>query len=228
MKKIQTLISFLLLGMVIFVVSCKPSGPKGTLAITKTQFAPGEEIKLKFTAEGEFGPNAWIGVIPSSAPHGDESKNDEFDIDYQYFTGTAGELTFTAPGTPGDFDFRMNTTDQTGIEVASVSFKIVVTKTNASLKTDKTEYAPGESIVINFTAPAEITERGWIGLIPSATVHGSEETNDGADVAYEYLSKRTAGSITMTAPEQKGSWDIRMNDTDNNGNEVASVTITVK
>jgi hypothetical protein len=228
MKKSQTLLLSLLIGMLALVVSCKPSRPKGTLSITKTQFAPGEEIKLKFTAEGTFGPNAWIGVIPSSAPHGDESKNDEFDIDYKYFTGTAGELTFSAPGTAGDYDFRMNTTDQDGIEVASVSFKIVVTKMNASLKTNKTEYVPGESIVVTFTAPAEITERGWIGLIPSSTAHGSEETNDGADVAYEYLSKRTAGSITMTAPEQKGSWDIRMNDTDNNGNEVASVTVTVK
>jgi hypothetical protein len=227
MKKIQSLFVFLAIGISIFVTSCKPSQPTGTIVLSKTQFAPSEEIKIKFTSEGKFGPNAWIGLIPSSTPHGDESKNDEFDVAYQYFTGTVGELIFTAPLEPGDYDFRMNTTDQNGIEVTSVSFKVVSKKMDVSLKTDKTEYTSGENIVISFTAPYEITEKGWIGLIPSATAHGSEATNDGADVAWEYLSKRTSGTMTMRAPEQKGSYDVRMNDTDD-GKEVASVTVKVK
>jgi len=208
--------------------SCKPSQPQGTITISKTEFAPNEQIPIKFTASGKFGPNAWIGIIPSAAPHGDETKNDEVDVSYQYFTGTNGDLTFNAPLEPGNYDLRMNSTDQTGVEVTSVSFKVIAPKTDVSLKTDKTEYKVGEDIVISYTAPYAMAEKGWIGVIPSSVAHGSEDVNDANDVAYEYLKKQTNGTITLKAPEKTGSWDIRMNDTDAGGKEVASVTISVK
>ncbi len=229
MKKKQFFLSFLFLGILILIVSCSPPPPKGTLVLAKTEFAPNEEIKLTFSSEGTFGNNAWIGIIPSTVPHGDESKNDEFDIAYQYFEGaTSGEMTFSAPDQPGEFDLRMHSTDETGIEVTSISFKVVAPMLEASLSTNKTEYEAGEEIVVSFTAPYTLDESAWIGLIPSATPHGSEADNDAADVAYNYIKKQAQGTMTFTAPDIKGSWDIRMSNSDSDGKEIASVTITVK
>jgi hypothetical protein len=228
MKKNQLLTVFLLIG-IIMVISCAPPQPKGTLVLTKTEFAPNEEIELSFTSEGTFGSNAWIGIIPSSVPHGDETKNDEFDIAYQYFEGgTSGKIMFTAPAQPGDFDFRMHNTDDSGIEVSSISFKVVAPLLDATISTNKTEYDAGEEIIVTFTAPYTLDESAWIGLIPSEIPHGSEADNDAADVAYDYIKKRHQGTMTFTAPDKKGSWDLRMNSSDSDGKEIASVTITVK
>ncbi len=227
MKKIQSLLLFLSLGFVIFMSSCAPAPPKGTIVLSKTEFAPNEEIKITFTVEGNIGSNAWIGVIPSSTPHGDESKNDEFDIAYQYFE-KSGELTFTAPAAAGDYDFRMNSSDSEGIEICFTSFKVIAPVYEGTLTTDKTEYSVGEKIVITFTAPVSLNENAWIGLIPSETPHGSEATNDAADVEYAYIKKQASGTMTFTAPEKTGSWDIRMNDSDSDGKEITSITIKVK
>ena len=229
MKKIQSFLSFLLIGTILFTIACKSGQQKGSITLPKTEFAPGEQIVIKFSAEGNFGPNAWIGIIPSSTPHGDETKNDEFDVSYQYFEATpAGELTFTAPEQEGDFDFRMNTTDQEGVEVFSIPFKVVAPKVEISLTTDKAEYQPGENIVVTFTAPFKMMERGWIGLIPSDIPHGNEDVNDEHDVSYQYMRSQNNGTITLVAPDQTGSWDVRMNDSDESGTEVKSITITVK
>lgn len=39
--------------------------------------------------------------------------------------------------------------------------------------------------------------------------------------------RRWGGVLTFRAPEQAGSYDFRMHDTDNGGREVAYVTFTV-
>jgi len=98
----------------------------------------------------------------------------------------------------------------------------------ATLSLDKAEYGPGEAITVTFKAPGSYPGNAWIGIIPSNIEHGSEATNDQHDLTYQYLQKRTAGTLTFTAPDQPGSYDFRMNDSDNNGREVYSVTFTVK
>jgi hypothetical protein len=67
-----------------------------------------------------------------------------------------------------------------------------------------------------------------VGIIPSDVPHGSEEENDGHDVSYRYLEGKTAGLLTFNVPEEKGSYDVRMHDTDNNGNEITSVSFQVQ
>jgi hypothetical protein len=66
-----------------------------------------------------------VGIIPSEVPHGSESVNDRNDLTYQYLRGrTGGVLTFRAPPAPGNYDFRMNDSDNGGRELASVPFKV--------------------------------------------------------------------------------------------------------
>jgi hypothetical protein len=109
---------------VVLLAACGKGG--SSITLPKTEFAPGETVTIKYKAVGEFGSNPWIGIIPSDIPHGDEDRNDQHDVSYKYFTGAGeGELTFTVPNDPGNWDFRMHTTDSRGKEVASVSFKVV-------------------------------------------------------------------------------------------------------
>ena len=81
---------------------------------------------VRFSASAGYAIDAWIGIVPSDVPHGDEAVNDENDIAYQHLGGRVlGEMEFTAPEEPGDYDLRMNDTDFNGKEVAYVSFKVI-------------------------------------------------------------------------------------------------------
>ena len=146
---------------------------------------------------------------------------------YQYLNKrTSGELTFAAPTQPGSYDFRMNDRDDNGTEVASVTFR--VGRKQPTLRLEKNTFAPGETIRVSFTASPDFAANAWVGIIPSAVPHGSEAVNDQNDLTYQYLNKRTAGELTFAAPIQPGSYDFRMNDRDDNGKEVASVSFRVE
>ena len=97
-----------------------------------------------------------------------------------------------------------------------------------SLSLDKTVFAPGEDISVHFTAPPGYSGNAWVGIIPSSVAHGSEAENDKYDIAYQYLEGRTSGTLVFKAPTQPGNYDFRMNDSDNGGKEVASVSFTVR
>src|SRR5690606_36225991 len=75
--------------------------PTGELSLSSREFKPGESITVNYSTEGDFGSNSWIGIIPAEIDHGDESKNDQHDVSYQYFKDKKGNLKFTAPEKPG-------------------------------------------------------------------------------------------------------------------------------
>ncbi len=115
-------VSLILLGL----WACGPAKPAGpSLTTDKATYAPGETIGVKFAAPAGLPDNAWVGIIPSSVPHGDEATNDNYDLTYQYLKGmTSGTLTFAAPAVAGSYDFRMHDTDDGGKEIASVTFTV--------------------------------------------------------------------------------------------------------
>lgn len=95
---------------------------RGQLSLNKQTFARGERIQVGFRAPAGLDRSAWVGIIPSNIPHGNEEVNDAHDVTYQYLEGrTSGTLSFTAPSA-GNWDLRMHSTDSTGVEIASVSF----------------------------------------------------------------------------------------------------------
>lgn len=222
----RTTLSVFLLCSAFLLTQC---GQQASLSVNKATVAPGAEIMVTFTAGTGFKENAWIGIIPSNIPHGSESQNDEHDLVYKYLDNQSeGTFTFTAPGQAGSYDFRMHDSDADGKEVASVTFTVQVYKEGATLNLDKGTYTPGEEIRVTFTAPAEWGANAWVGIIPSDVPHGSEDENDQHDISYRYLEEKTTGLVTFKAPEEKGGYDIRMHDTDNNGNEITSVSFLVQ
>ena len=112
----------LLMIMIFFPATAYSSS---TLRLDKTIFSPGEEIAVHFSVADQVAQDAWIGIIPSSVPHGSEAENDQHDLTYQYLQGKqGGTLMFKAPAVAGDYDFRMHDTDNDGKEIASVSFQV--------------------------------------------------------------------------------------------------------
>ena len=92
------------------------------LILEKTTFAPGETIRVSFTAEEDYDSRAWIGLIPSNVRHGSESINAQHDKSYKYISNRlSGTEEFKAPQEPGSYDFRMN---NEGAEVSFVSFEV--------------------------------------------------------------------------------------------------------
>jgi hypothetical protein len=95
------------------------------------------------------------------------------------------------------------------------------------LKLDKNMFAPNAQIKVYFEAPSTFADNAWVGIIPSHVQHGSESVNDQHDLSYQYLKRRTSGTLIFRTPAQFGSYDFRMHDTDDNGREVASVSFKV-
>lgn len=206
-------------------------GVEPTLTLSATTFEAGDTVSVSFTAPADYDSSAWVGIIPSDIAHGDESVNDQFDLSYKYLENQeSGVLVFTAPSEPGQYDFRMHDTDSGGVEVASVSFTVTAPAVTVepTLSLEQTTFAAGDDVVVSFTAPRTYDASAWVGVIPSDTAHGDESVNDEVDLSYEYLNNRESGTLTFTAPDEAGSYDLRMHDTDSGGTEVASVTFTVE
>ncbi len=211
--------------------------------LDKHVYKPGEKILVSFTIERDLPSDAWIGIIPAAVSHGSEAVNDKYDISYQYLkNGTRGTLVFKAPQKVGNYDFRLNDSDKNGKEIAMTAFEVsnssslnvkTTTHSNASpvspqsLSLEKTQFKPGEMIVLHFTAPSGFARNAWIGIVPSTVKHGSEAVNDKYDLSYKYIEKQTNGVMQFTAPTKTGFYDFRMNDTDANGKEVTSLSFEV-
>lgn len=215
----------------LLAVICGPASSQDPgLTLEGAVFAPGEQIRVSFSAPPDYASNAWVGIIPSGVPHGDEKVNDRYDISYQYLEKrVGGVLTFNAPSSPGSYDLRMHDTDDGGREVASVTFTVSGdgSSIKPSLRLDKNFFSPGEEISVSFSAPSTYASNAWVGVIPSGVPHGDESVNDRYDLSYQYLERQTGGILIFTAPAEEGPYDLRMHDTDSSGKEVASVSFTV-
>jgi len=213
---------------------CGPTQPLATPAggklwLDKTEFDPGEMIQVHFETPGTFSSSAWVGIIPSEVPHGSETVNDEYDLDYDYLEGqVSGVLSFLAPAQPGSYDFRLHDSDTDGLEAASVTFTVAGGSGQPAVWLDKTTFAPGEEIQVHFVTPGTFPVSAWIGIIPSDVPHGSAATNDENDLDYAYLDGQVSGVLIFNAPTEPGSYDFRLNDSDEaSGQEVASITFQV-
>jgi hypothetical protein len=140
-----------------------------TLTLARTSFRPGESITLQFSTSLTLPADAWIGIIPSSVPHGNEAVNDQHDVAYQYLQGkTSGSMTFTAPTVPGSYDFRMNDTDSNGLEIDAVPFTVALDASNTPTPVSDASLAGTWRIVANKTpGTLEFTRRGesWTGRL---------------------------------------------------------------
>lgn len=198
-----------------------------SLALAATTVAPGADLTVTFKAPAGLPEDAWIGVVPATVAHGDGEEIDRHDVTYEYLEGHAsGSWTFTAPADPGAWEVRMVDAGRRGRELAAAGFT-VRRLGGATLELDRTTVPAGQEFTARFTTPVGLAPNAWVGVIPSSVPHGDEAVNDQHDVDYEYLEGRTSGTLTLRAPAEPGAYDLRMNDNDSAGKEIASVSFTV-
>lgn len=214
-------------GSEIASVSFATTKASAEVWLDKETFFPGATIPVHFKAPGALGDSAWIGVVSSDIPHGSASENDRHDVSYVYISGLAeGTAKVNGPKEEGSWDVRLHdSTASDGNEIAFASFRVEVP--SANLELDGAAYEPGGKITVSFAVPEGLSTSAWAGVVPSDVPHGSEDTNDQHDLQYRYLGGKTSGTLSYDAPEQPGSYDIRLHDTDGGGTEIASVTFTV-
>jgi hypothetical protein len=154
-----------------------PTGPEAflepELKLDKAGFFAGENITVHFQAPSIYAANAWVGLMPSTVPHGSEAESDRHDLSKQHLKNrTSGELTFTAPAAPGIYDLRMYDTDDKGAEVAAVTFAVesgsrTQQDSGGLARTMKRTYFEGEPIEVEFSGLPGYSQ-DWITVV-SAT-----------------------------------------------------------
>jgi hypothetical protein len=192
-------------------------------------YHPGDQINI--TAVGtSLTDTAWIGIVPSAIPHGNEQTNDDNDLGYVFLKDNE-RVFLVAPKEPGEYDARLNDADEDGKEIASRSFKVEVDPSPVAepklLLDPVSKFAPSSEIDIQFEAPTNFADNAWIGIVPTDTEHGEEEVGDSANMGYEHLNGRSRGTVRLTAPGNAGEFDVRMYDSDDKGKEVGSVSFVV-
>ena len=123
--------------------------------------------------------------------------------------------------------------------VASEIFGKIPPEPYLKFKENKETFLAGSDVIVAFEGSYKWVKHyndiskgwGWIGLVPSKTEHGSSDAADKVDLQYYYIPSEY-GELSFKAPDESGSYDIRMFDRDpgpfrGDGKEVASITFKV-
>ncbi len=192
-----------------------------SLQLDKQVYVPSEPINVTFTAPAGMSNGAWVGIVPSDIPSGNEKINNANRGAVRYLSGkTQGTLDFKAPSKLGSYDLRAN--DTKGNEVGLVSFEVKPTtpEITPTMNIAKTTYQPNEAIALDFTAFDFYANSSWIGIVPADIPHGDAKINNANRGSIRYLSGKTQGTFDFEAPRKPGRYDFRMNDI--YGNELAA------
>tara|TARA_Y100001934_G_scaffold161671_1_gene192853 strand:- start:2189 stop:4264 length:2076 start_codon:yes stop_codon:yes gene_type:complete len=184
--------------------------------LSKASFSSSEEISFHFRVP-QLPEDAWIGIIPSEIPHGNEAVNDMHDTSFVHLHGkTTGEAILPNPG-PGEWTLRLHDSDNNGNEMAYVPFTVrgiePATRPSITVVAGNTVPADGP-LEISFTGVDDAA--AWIGIYPEQNGH---ENHNGW---WKYLNGEqtppstpiSEGNITFQPSERRseslGSYQARM------------------
>ena len=181
------------------------------IILSKATFSSLEDITFHFRVP-QLPGDAWIGIIPSGIPHGDEAVNDMHDTSFVHLHGeTTGEVSLPNPG-PGEWTLRLHDTDNNGNEMAYVAFTVsgIETDPRPSITVVGGDSVPIDGpLEISFTGADENT--AWVGIYGEG---GAHENHNGW---WKYLNGEqtppsvpiSGGNITFQ-PSERRSENIGM------------------
>lgn len=116
---------FLLAAVLLGGLSALAAQEAPWIRVKADRVAPRSQIVVEYKIPFGYAANAWIGFIPTEVPHGSEAVNDEYDVCYEYLGKTiSGSVTLPVPDLEGPWDLRLHDTDDSGLEVASLTVMV--------------------------------------------------------------------------------------------------------
>ncbi|QQS39980.1 MAG: hypothetical protein IPM63_11450 [Acidobacteriota bacterium] len=113
------------------------------------------------------------------------------------------------------------------MEELSSSFNSVsIKETEPALRISKSEFKAGETINVRFEAPSCVGPGSWIGIVKASVPHGSESTNSSNALQRDLIRQPTFGEKVFLAPDEAGTYSIRLNDT-GSGRELTAASFEV-
>lgn len=104
----------------------------------------------------------------------------------------------------------------------------VPTFLDGSMSLDGSTYQVNGPIEVTLVIHTPLDGSAWLGIVPSEIPHGFESDGESSYLTYSYVSYADEnGKIILYAPDTPGSYDVRLYNSDWDGVEVASETITV-
>ena len=121
-------------------------------------------------------------------------------VSYKYLYGQkSGTLTFVAPQTPGDYEFRMFQ-NNTWVYLGKSN---TVTVTSVSITASPTTVSSGQTITVTFSG-APGNQKDFIAMYKVGVANGQPY------VSYKYLNGQKSGTLTFVAPQTPGDYEFRM------------------
>jgi hypothetical protein len=89
-------------------------------------------------------------------------------------------------------------------------------------------FDPGEEIHLRYVVTGTLDEHAWIGLFAASVPYQAQQgTSHESEIDHQYLLGNTSGTLTFVAPQEPGSYDLRLFDKDNNGQLLSKIAFTV-
>lgn len=180
---------FTLCAIVAMVMPCMAQ----SVTVTSNRFVSQGQTMTVHYENAPVGTDAWVGIYKSGA-HQQPKKS----YKWAYTDGSSGDLTFEL----ADYDayFAVLFKDGNYDEIARSEYVLACNDYNAiqaaafEMKTDKTEYEPGEPVkVIWKGAPA--FNKDWVGIYDAKENPG---LNDYQSTSYAYITG-SQGEVTLNA-----------------------------
>jgi len=164
-----------------------------SLSASPTSVSPGQTITVTFFgAPGN--QKDFIALYKVGVPNGQPY------VSYQFLKGqTSGTLSFTAPSTAGDYEFRMFKNNDWVYLGKSNTVEVIPVSLDAS----PTLVSPGQSITVTFFG-APGNQKDFIALYKVGVPNGQPY------VSYQFLNGQTSGTLSFTAPSTVGDYEFRM------------------
>lgn len=204
----------------------------GALKVPKTQFAPGEVVKIGVNMPPDVKLFSWSHVTLHAQPSigkdfraRDASPLQSCDIDTKTMSAT-----LTTPDLPGRYEFRLyDRSDWAFQQLDRVVIQVVQPPGKGSLRSPGSGQG-GSKVQVGFNIPPGVYLGSWpyVELVePRAPVPGGA-LRDASRVANADLpQKARSGSVELTLPKKAGQYQLRLFDRGSDGILLDTAPLTV-
>lgn len=159
---------------------------------------PGSPVQVQFSVPANHSTKDWVGLYQAG------SANTAFK-GYAYVpAGATGTIQLTLPANAtGNWEFRYFINGGYGLKATSAAIATQQAATGISLTDVPAQAAPGASVSVKWTAPANHATNDWVGLYQV----GAANT---AFKGFAYVPAGATGTLSLKLPTNAtGNWEFR-------------------